>query len=76
MTDAEKIELIRLAIDDIKSFAESATYTDALDLAKQHFINNPNTHDNWEILDEGVKFMEVKLAEAAIYEITTGKEIK
>lgn len=76
MTDAEKTELIRRAIDQIKSFADSATYTDALDLAKQHFINNPNTHDNWEILDEGVKFMEVKLAEAAIYEITTGKEIK
>lgn len=76
MTDTEKSELIRRAIDEIKSFAESATYTDALDLAKQHFISNPNTHDNWEILDEGVKFMEVKLAEAAIYEITTGKEIK
>ena len=73
MTDKE---MIRAAIDEIKSFAESAIYTDALDLAKQHFINNPNTHDNWEILGEGVKFMEVKLAEAAIYEITTGKEIK
>lgn len=76
MTDVEKVELIRRAIDEIKSFAESATYADALDLAKQYFINNPNTHDNWEILDEGVKFMEVKLAQAAIYEITTGKEIK
>lgn len=69
-------ELIRLALDDIKSFAATATYTDALDLAKQHFINHPSTHDNWDILDEGVKFLNVKLAEGAIYEITTGKEIK
>jgi len=73
MTDAE---LIRVAIDTVKEFANMNAYEDALDLAKKVFVENPNTHDNWEILDEGVKFINVKIAEAAIYEITTGKEIK
>lgn len=73
MTDAE---LIRRALDEIKRFAATTTYVDALDLAKQFFIENPNTHDNWEILDEDLKILNVKLAEGAIYEITTGKEIK
>ena len=73
MTDAE---LIRVAIDTVKEFAKMNAYEDALDLAKKVFVENPNTHDNWEILDEGVKFINVKIAEAAIYEITTGKEIK
>lgn len=73
MTDAE---LIRSALNQIKVFAGTTVYVDALDLAKQFFINNQNTHDNWDILDEGVKLMNVKLAEGAIYEITTGKEIK
>jgi hypothetical protein len=49
---------------------------DALDLAKKAFVANPSTHDNWDALSEDVKFIHVKLAEAAIYEITTGKEIK
>lgn len=73
MTDKE---MIRAAIDTVKEFAKINAYEDALDLAKKAFVENPNTHNNWDILDEGIKFMNVKLAEAAIYEITTGKEIK
>ena len=49
---------------------------DALDLAKQNFVENPNTHDNWDILCPDIQMALTKLAEAAIYEITTGKEIK
>ena len=70
------LELIRRAIDDVKSFAVTATYVDALDLAKQKFVENPNTHDNWDILCPDIQMVFTKLAEAAIYEITTGKEIK
>jgi len=70
------LELIRRAIDAVKSFAVTATYVDALDLAKQNFVENPNTHDNWDILCPDIQMALTKLAEAAIYEITTGKEIK
>jgi phage tail sheath protein FI len=73
MTDKE---MIRAAIDTVKEFAKMTAYEDALDLAKKAFVANPNTHNNWEILDEGIKNMFIKLAEAAIYEITTDKEIK
>ncbi len=69
-------ELARLVIDEIKKFAVTTTYADALDLAKQAFIANPNTHDNWDILAEGYKSLNVVLAEAAIYELSTGKEIQ
>lgn len=70
------LELIRRAIDDIKSFALTASYTDHLDLAVKYFIDNPNTHDHWDILNPDVKMLYTKLAEGAIYEITTGKEIQ
>lgn len=73
MTNAE---LVRLVIDEIKKFAVTITYVDALDLAKKSFIANPNTHDNWDLLSEEYKIVNVKLAEAAIYELSTGKEIQ
>lgn len=72
MTDAE---LIRHVINEIKKFAINATYVDALDLARQTFIANPNTHDKWDILEEEYKKLNVKLAEVAIYELLTGKEL-
>ena len=75
MAEAD-LELIRRAIDAVKSFAVTATYVDALDLAKQDFVANPNTHDNWDILCPDIQMALTKLAEAAIYEIITGKEIK
>ena len=73
MTDTE---IIRQVINVIKSFAVTATYTDAADLAKQQFIANPSTHIDWDGLSEGYKAMNIKLAEAAIYELSTGKEIE
>lgn len=68
-------ELVRRMIDTLKEFALTATYVDALDLAKQQFVANPNTHNEWDILDETYKLINVKFAEAAIWEITNGKEI-
>lgn len=73
MTDAE---IIRQVINTIKSFAMTVVYTDAADLAKQQFIANPSTHTNWDGLSKGYKALNVKLAEAAIYELSTGKEIE
>jgi hypothetical protein len=69
-------ELVRRMIDVLKEFAMTATYVDALDLAKQQFVANESTHNDWDILDENYKFINVKFAEAAIYELTTGKEVK
>lgn len=69
-------ELVRQMIDMIKEFAATTFYSDALDLAKQQFIANPNTHDNWDALGDEYKNLNVKLAEAAIYELSTGKEIQ
>jgi len=70
MTNAE---LIRRVLDDYKMFAKNVSYKDSLDLAMQYFVNNPNTHNNWDVLDENVKEINVKLAECAINEIATGK---
>lgn len=72
MTDAE---IIRAVIDEIRVFASTATYIDALDLAKQQFIANPNTHNDWDRLSENYKSLSVRLAEAAIW-VSTGKELK
>ena len=72
MTDAE---LIYRVIDEIKQFALTTTYVDALDLAKQSFIANPNTHNDWDRLSEEYKSLNVRLAEAAIW-ILTGKTIQ
>lgn len=72
MTDAQ---LIRIVIDQIKEFALYTVFDGALDLAKQYFVANPNTHDNWDILSEQMKDLNVHLAAAAIYELFTGKEI-
>lgn len=68
-------ELVRRMIDTLKEFALTATYVDALDLAKQQFVANLSTHNDWDILDENYKLISVKFAEAAIWEITNGKEI-
>lgn len=73
MTDTE---VLRRVIDAIKDFAVTATYADAADLAKQQFIANPGTHSDWDILSEGYRSLNIKLAEIAIYEITTGKVIQ
>ena len=73
MTDAE---MIRLAINKVKEFALSNEYENALDLAQKEFVANPSTHNDWNALGEGMKELFVKLAEGAIHEITTGKEIK
>jgi len=73
MTDTQ---LVRLVIDQIKEFALITVYDGALDLAKQQFIANPNTHNDWDKLSEQMKNLNVKLAEAAIYELSTGKEIQ
>lgn len=73
MTD---VQVIRLAIDMIKEFALITVYDDPLDLAKQQFVANPNTHNNWDMLSEQVKDLNVKIAEAAIYELSTGRNIK
>jgi len=68
-------ELVRRMIDTLKEFALTVTYVDALDLAKQQFVANLSTHNDWDILDENYKLINVKFAEAAIWEIANGKEI-
>jgi hypothetical protein len=73
MTDAE---LVRIAINTVKEFALTNEYTNAPDLAQKQFIANPNTHNDWDILDAKMKTLFIEVASAAIYEITTGKEIK
>ncbi len=76
MTNEELVDLIRRAIDSVKEFAQTAIYTDALDLAKQSFVANPNTHNDWDALGDSMKEANLKFAQAAIWEITTGKEIQ
>ncbi len=73
MTDAEKKELVMRAIADMKSVLAGQTFDDAESMARAWFVQNESTHNNWDILYDDIKILYTKIAEAAMYEIRTGK---
>ena len=66
-------ELVMQAIADMKSVLEGQTFDDAESMARAWFIQDENTHNNWDILYPELKLALTKLAELAMYEIRTGK---
>lgn len=73
MTDQEKKELIMRAIADMKSALAGQTFDNAEAMARAWFVQSESTHDNWDILYDDIKILYTKIAEAAMYEIRTGK---
>lgn len=69
----ERKELVMQAIADMKSTLVGQTFDDAETMARAYFVQNENTHDNWDILYPEIKVALTKLAELAMYEIRTGK---
>lgn len=69
----ERKVLVMQAIADMKSTLAGQTFDDAETMARAYFVQNENTHDNWDILYPEIKVALTKLAELAMYEIRTGK---
>ena len=66
-------ELVMRAIADMKSVLAGQEFDDAESMARAYLKQNGNSHGNWDILYPEVKLAFTKLAEAAIYELKTGK---
>jgi hypothetical protein len=66
-------ELVMRAIADMKSVLAGQQFDDAESMARAYLKQNGNSHGNWDILYPEVKLAFTKLAEAAIYELKTGK---
>ena len=66
-------ELVMRAIADMKSVLAGQPFDDAESMARAYLKQNGNSHGNWDILYPEVKLAFTKLAEAAIYELKTGK---
>ena len=65
--------LVMRAIADMKSVLAGQQFDDAESMARAYLKQNGNSHGNWDILYPEVKLAFTKLAEAAIYELKTGK---
>ena len=66
-------ELVMQAIADMKSVLAGQTFDDAESMARAYIKQNGNSHGNWDILYPEIKLAFTQLAEAAMYEIRTGK---
>jgi hypothetical protein len=66
-------ELVMFAIADMKAVLAGQTFDDAESMARAYLKQNGNSHGNWDILYPEVKLAFTKLAEAAMYELKTGK---
>lgn len=66
-------ELVMRAIADMKSVLAGQEFDDAESMARAYLKQNGNSHGNWDILYPEIKLAFTKLAEAAMYEIRTGK---
>jgi len=73
MATEDNKELIMRAIADIKSVLAGQQFDDAESMARAYLKQNGNSHGNWDILYPEVKLAFTTLAEAAIYELKTGK---
>jgi hypothetical protein len=73
MATEDNKELVMRAIADMKSVLAGQQFDDAESMARAYLKQNGNSHGNWDILYPEVKLAFTKLAEAAMYELKTGK---
>ena len=73
MATEDNKELVMFAIADMKAVLAGQTFDDAESMARAYLKQNGNSHGNWDILYPEVKLAFTKLAEAAMYELKTGK---